>query len=328
MFWRRHKETKVQEIKRIDSPKIVRERPSKDVIDPRNTRKTGDLGMKNAINIVNEVSWTEKYNVINKEFARGSYGKIFLAEDKITKEQVIIKQIPTSTPIKMINQEVYAGKIIGTHSNIAGLLSYNETSDFHYLVFQYVKGGDMFSWFEKIGFAPRTESTSRNMIVQVLDCLNYLHSKNIAHRDLKLENILIDPQTEKLTVIDFGLCAINDAQLDKSQPQLRKEWCGSDNYVAPEVVRKIAYDSYKADIFSAGVVLFCLLFGVFPFNNLRVCGVRGKDGLPRLKVRFPSDVPVSDEAKDLVLKMLEDDPQDRFSLDQVLNHSWIKQQSK
>jgi len=112
--------------------------------------------------------------------------------------------------------------------------------------------------------------------------------------------------------LDFALL------LKKKKPC--RDWCGSDNYLAPEIVRRIPYNGYKADVFSIGVVLFALLFGVFPFEGLRVNGVHS---LRTLKVRFPSDVKVSISAKELLVKMLEDDPEKRYSIDDVMNHDWI-----
>lgn len=271
-----------------------------------------------------EPTWVEKYEVEKDEYAKGSYGKIMLAHDRVTKQKVVIKQIPCSTPIKMIKSEVDAGKIIGQHDNIAALLSYEEQTDYHYMAFQFIPGEDLFSYLEFVGFSPRSEQETRFIMAQILNAVSYLHTKKIAHRDIKLENILID-QYGKVTVIDFGLCAIQDSK-DTNKVQLRREWCGSDNYISPEIVRKIAYDPYKADVFSLGVVLFCLLFGVFPFENLRVCGIQLREAMRKLKVRFPNDVLVSEEAKDLVVKMLEDDPVLRPTIDQVINHVWMTSQ--
>lgn len=270
-----------------------------------------------------EPTWAERYEVEKDEYAKGSYGKIILANDRVTKQKVVIKQIPSSTPIKMIKSEVDAGRIIGTHSNIAALISYEEQTDYHYMAFQFIPGEDMFSYLEFVGFSPRSEQETRFIMAQILSALSYLHAKKIAHRDIKLENILID-QFGKVTVIDFGLCAIQDSK--DTKVQLRREWCGSDNYIAPEIVRKIAYDPYKADVFSIGVVLFCLLFGVFPFENLRVCGTNLREAMRKLKVRFPNDVLVTDEAKDLVIRMLEDDATKRPTIDEVINHVWMTSQ--
>jgi len=311
-------------ITRPESPKVVRERKSRD-FDPAALRSASPRSQRKPLEKQHSLSrlvyenqcWSVKYSVEDEDFAKGAYGKIMLAKDKATAEKVVIKKIPQTTPARMINNEVKAGKIIGTHPNIAGLLQYNEKPDFHYLVFQHISGQDLFTFLEKLNFSPRSENDGRSMILQILNGLAHIHNNNIAHRDIKLENILIDNKG-RVYVIDLGLCAFVE------DGKLCRDWCGSDNYLAPEIVRRIPYNGFKADVFSTGVVLFALLFGVFPFENLRVNGVQS---LRTLKVRFPSDVKVSSSAKDLLLKMLEDSPEKRYSVADVLRHEWISGES-
>jgi len=312
-------------ITRPESPKVVRERKSRDfdpaalrAASPRNQRKPLEKQHSLSRLVYENQCWSVKYVVEDEDFAKGAYGKIMLAKDKATAEKVVIKKIPQTTPARMINNEVKAGKIIGTHPNVAGLLQYSEKPDFHYLVFQHIAGQDLFTFLEKLNFSPRAESEGRSMITQILNGLSHIHANNIAHRDIKLENLLIDTKG-RVYVIDLGLCAFVE------DGKLCRDWCGSDNYLAPEIVRRIPYNGFKADVFSTGVVLFALLFGVFPFENLRVNGVQS---LRTLKVRFPSDVKVSSSAKDLLLKMLEDDAEKRYSIADVLRHEWISGDSK
>jgi len=310
-------------ITRPESPKVVRERKSRDFdpaalrsASPRNARKPlleKQHSLSRMVHDFNNQCYTMKYTVEDEDFAKGAYGKIMLAKDKVTAEKVVIKKIPQTTPARMITNEVKAGKMIGTHNNIAALLQYNEKPDFHFLVFQHVQGQDLFTYLEKLNFSPRSEIEARSIITQILVALQHIHANNIAHRDVKLENVLIDSRG-RVYVIDLGLCAFIE------EGKLCRDWCGSDNYLAPEIVRRNPYNGYKADVFSTGVVLFALLFGVFPFENLRVNGVQS---LRTLKVRFPSDVKVSPSAKELLLKMLEDDPEKRYSISDVLKHEWI-----
>jgi len=310
-------------ITRPESPKVVRERKSRDFdpaslrsASPRNARKTFER-TSSLVKLIHSTQqnscWSDKFSVEDEDFAKGAYGKIMLAKDKVTSEKVVIKKIPQSTPARMITNEVKAGKIIGTHPNIAALLQYNEKPDFHFIVFQHIPGQDLFTYLEKLNFSPRTEAEARSIVTQILAALEHIHSHNISHRDVKLENILIDNRG-RVYVIDLGLCAFIEDN------KLCRDWCGSDNYLAPEIVRRNPYNGFKADVFSTGVVLFALLFGVFPFENLRVNGVQN---LRNLKARFPSDVKVSTSAKELLLKMLEDDPEKRYSIADVLKHEWI-----
>jgi len=315
-------------ITRPESPKVVRERKSRDFdpatlrsASPRSARKPLTEKSNSLTRLVydlNNQCWTVKYAVEDEDYAKGAYGKIMLAKDKSTGDKVVVKKIPQSTPARMITNEVKAGKTLGMHPNIAGLLQYNEKTDYHYLVFQHIQGQDLFTYLEKLNFAPRTESEGRSIITQILLATQHVHVNNIAHRDIKLENVLIDNHG-RVYLIDLGLCAFIE------ENKLCRDWCGSDNYLAPEIVRRNPYNGYKADVFSIGVVLFALLFGVFPFENLRVNGVQN---LRTLKVRFPSDVKVSSSAKELLLKMLEDDPEKRYSISDVLKHEWIVQDNE
>jgi serine/threonine protein kinase len=310
---------------RPDSPKVTRERKSRDidpssVRSPRSSRREkADGNMHKMIYDLNTTCWSIKYEIENSEYAKGAYGKILLATDKVTQQKVVIKKIPQTTPIRMVNNEVRAGKFLGSHPNLAALLQYIDKPDFHFLVFQYINGQDLFGYLEKLNFAPRPDSEAKSIITQIFNAMQHIHSHSIAHRDIKLENILID-SNGNVVVIDLGLCAfIEDGKLCR-------DWCGSDNYLAPEIVRRNPYDGYQADVFSAGVVLFALLFGVFPFENLRVNGISSIDPnkcLKKLQVRFPVDVKVSNSAKDLLLKMLEDDPEKRITLKDALKHEWV-----
>jgi len=314
------------QITRIDSPRVLAETKSKDfdvssVRSPVASRRGErvEVNLQKSVFDLHTADWILKYDIINKDFAKGAYGKIWLARDKQTNEPVVIKQIPRNTPIRMINNEVKAGRAIGNHSNIAGFIQYVEKSDFHYIVFQYVQGQDLFSYLEHVEFTPRPDSEARSIITQISKALEHIHQQKIAHRDVKLENILVDQQGT-IYVIDLGLCAFIQ------EGTLCKDWCGSDNYLAPEIVRRIPYDGYKADVFSAGVVLFALLYGVFPFENLRVHGAQSIDSLrplKTLKVRFPTDVAVAKEAQDLISRMLEDDPHKRITIAEVLKHEWM-----
>jgi len=313
------------------SPKVVREQKSRDfdtqsIRSPRDARREKATDLKKSIfgdlhraMIQNPNSSMDRYRIDNDDFAKGAYGKVSLATDRITKQRVVIKKIMSTTPIRMVNNEVRAGKILGEHPNIAAFVEYsNERPEYHLLVFQFVPGQDLFTHLEKSGFSPKSEAEARIIITQILKALQHIHSHSIAHRDIKLENILIDPKSSKTTVIDLGLCGFIENE------KLCREWCGSDNYLAPEIVRRTPYDGFLADVFSTGVVLFALLFGVFPFENLRVAESSFTKGpIKKLHLKFPAEVLVTDSAKELLTRMLEDDPSKRISVKDILQHKWI-----
>jgi len=267
-----------------------------------------------------ERAFNLRYDIKDANFAKGAYGKVEIGFDKVTQQKVAVKRIPKSTPIKMIQGEVKAGQLIGEHPNIATFHKYFDFGDHHALVFQFIEGSDLFSYLEGTGFTPNPEDDVRRILTDIVKAVQHCHTKTIAHRDIKLENILVN--NGKAFLIDFGLCGIIE------DGKLSRDWCGSDNYLCPQIVRRIPYDGMQADVFSMGVVAFALLFGVFPFENLFVNSKYSQDPrrpLPRLHVRFPTDVKVSRDAKDLLLGMLEDDADVRITCDEILRHPWITQ---
>jgi len=187
-------------------------------------------------------------------------------------------------------------------------------------VFERVFGYDLFNTIERRKFVPFSDIEGRKIFKQILKAIRYCHSKEVVHRDIKLENILMD-NNGKVTVIDFGLCDI----VKRGVHSLR--FCGSIDYVAPEVLSKNSYDGYLADVFSLGVVLYTLLFAEFPFiANERVNAMKQKKEQP--KISFSESKmkrwKINPLAKDLITKMLRTQPEQRLTLEEVKLHPWIR----
>jgi len=184
-------------------------------------------------------------------------------------------------------------------------------------------------------FAPLFEDEAKRMFKQIMDGLDHSHKHGVAHRDIKLENILIDSH-QNIKLIDFGLSVYVDSPALKSDKMdlcdyvcahheddqiLSTDFVGSDNFVAPEILKHQPYCPFKSDVWSAGVVLFCLLYGKFPWNHdarvdvLKRTGVHPKLTLPHSHV--------SDSAKNLLVNMLQLDPKQRISLKDVMNSEWL-----
>jgi len=311
-------------ISRVDSPKITHERKSRNFDPPQprgnNGRRIGTL-IDPKQQSSDEEAFLGRYLIEDVDFAKGAYGRVSLATDRSTQQRVVIKRIPKSTPYRMIENEARCGALIGSsHSNIAAFHQYQALQDQYCMVFQYVDGCDLFTFLEDSHFTPQPEHHTRILFSAVLSAVQFCHSKSIAHRDIKLENILVDRSGTPF-LIDFGLSTIVDSSSKKC-----RDWLGSDNYLAPEIVRRTPYDSFQSDVWSLGVTLFALLFGVFPFENMRVNSPYSnnpKNPLPRLRARFPTDVNVSREAKEIILGMLEDDPDRRMTIDDIIQHEWI-----
>lgn len=186
----------------------------------------------------------------------------------------------------------------------------------HSHVIRLCNGGEL---FERIASEQYfSERDAANVIKQVLSAINYCHSRNIVHRDLKPENILLDKDgdTPKVTIIDFGTSGVFEDNKKMSQK------FGTPYYIAPEVLKK-SYDQ-KCDLWSCGVILYILLVGYPPFNGQSDEQIIQAVLSGRYTLMEPEWEEVSDEAKDLVIKLLEYNPAKRITALEALNHSWIK----
>lgn len=211
------------------------------------------------------------------------------------------------------------------HPNIIYLKEYYEEGNKAYLIMEYLRGGELLDAVLDIGHY--SEREARTIFRQIVSGVGYLHKRGIAHRDLKLENLLLAEKGDitRVKIADFGL-AKGGGQSALSTI------CGTPQYVAPEVIAKGArsgFHSYdlSCDIWSCGVILFVLLGGYPPFYD---------ESEPRLfdKIRrgyFTFDDPVwkeiSDGAKNLIKRMLTVDPKKRPTSTEVLNDPWVKEES-
>lgn len=150
------------------------------------------------------------------------------------------------------------------------------------------------------------EKECKKLIIPILDALQYLHSQNIVHRDIKLENIIMDKKNNA-KLIDFGFSVIisNDQKL--------KVFCGTPSYMAPEIVAKQEYNGFSVDIWSIGVLLYTMLSGFHPFQ-----GSTEKELYKKIfQGNYSMPTYFSYEAKNLISKILTNDPKKRISIKEV-----------
>lgn len=153
----------------------------------------------------------------------------------------------------------------------------------------------------------------------MIEVLSYMDSKNVAHRDLKLENILVDDQID-IKVADFGFATYKKINKLTS-------YKGTKTYMAPEIREGKVYDGRQIDMFSTGVILFIIVKGIFPFEQ-----AKRSDKIYQLKINQKLDSywnkvrgkDLSDEFKDLILKMVSYDAGKRPTISELKEHPWIK----
>lgn len=194
------------------------------------------------------------------------------------------------------------------------------------IVMEYVGGGNLQEWVERHGRLP--EWQARCFFQQMILALHYIHKNlGIAHRDIKLGNILLNDryQVPILKLCDFGYSKNHTAG---SVPKTR---VGTAAYISPEVARssgQVAYDTERADVWSSAVTLYCTLAGCYPFAD-----ARHEVHLKRIKELTPVDVEValarlpgvSAECTALMRRMLTIDPIARISLDGIMGDPWFRQ---
>ncbi|CAL1269620.1 unnamed protein product, partial [Larinioides sclopetarius] len=167
------------------------------------------------------------------------------------------------------------------------------------------------------------EKEARQFFEQMVNAMKYLHSLNIAHRDLKCENIMID-ENQKIKIIDFGFCRSTVVDSNKRR-RLSETFCGSTAYAAPEVLQGLPYNPMMYDVWSLGCVLYIMTTGMMPFDDSHI----RKMVQLQLKrhIKFPASFVMSHSLKDLIKHMLEPDVTKRLTMDRVSRSAWLKEQS-
>eukprot|EP00298_Acanthocystis_sp_HF-20_P015204 c21059_g2_i1.p1 GENE.c21059_g2_i1~~c21059_g2_i1.p1 ORF type:complete len:264 (+),score=105.51 c21059_g2_i1:209-1000(+) len=150
-------------------------------------------------------------------------------------------------------------------------------------------------------------SQAQYLFTNLIEGVSFIHSKGIAHRDIKVENCLIS-KSGNLVIIDFGLATTS---------RWTKQKCGTRRYAAPEVIRGDYYDPFKSDIWSCGVLLYVLLCGKYPFR----CSNQEQFKTQHNNIIFPQSISI--EAKDLLIKMLDVNPSTRITIPEIFNHPFM-----
>lgn len=188
-----------------------------------------------------------------------------------------------------------------------------------FIFMRYADNGDLLDFVTNNGVVP--EQQSRLWFRQMASGLHYLHSKNIAHRDLKCENILLSRKFN-VKLADFGFARF--CVDHEGKRVLSHTYCGSAAYAAPEIVAGIPYNPKLADVWSLGIILFIMLNARMPFDDANLRKLL-KDQMSRNWI-FRSRVrdTVSMLAKNIVRQILEPDITLRLTLERVLSHEWMR----
>ncbi|KAI9101318.1 kinase-like domain-containing protein [Phlyctochytrium arcticum] len=274
--------------------------------------------------------------IVLKSLGSGAFSHVKLAVHSRDGRRVAIKMLEkpgisssassSAGPTSALKTATTEADLIASleHPNIIRLVEILDTPTHTCLVLEYASGGEL---YDLIADHPNllTEDRVRPLFRDLCIAVKYLHDNHIAHRDLKVENVLLD-SSNSVKLTDFGLAQ----KFDPNIPLTAR--CGSEEYAAPELIQALPYDGRKTDLWALGIILFALLTGELPFSPRpgerprslfhRIC--RGDFHFPDEGKAGSTTAPhVSDSAKDLVRRILKPNPARRATMEEVLAHPWL-----
>ncbi|GLC36523.1 Serine/threonine-protein kinase sapk10 [Pleodorina starrii] len=252
-----------------------------------------------------------------RDLGSGNFGVAKLMRNRVSDELVAIKFIERGERVdRNVEREICNHRMLN-HPNIVGFKEVFLTPSHLGIVMEYAAGGEL---FERIVRAVRfSEDEARYFFQQLISGVDYCHASGVCHRDLKLENTLLDGNTApRLKICDFGY---SKSAFD-SQP---KSTVGTPAYIAPEVLQRKEYNGQPADVWSCGVTLFVMLVGAYPFEdptdprNFRKTIQR----IMNVQFSFPPNLQISAECQDLISRIFVANPAQRITIGGIRRHPWF-----
>ncbi|XP_022947767.1 serine/threonine-protein kinase SRK2I-like isoform X1 [Cucurbita moschata] len=260
---------------------------------------------------------SDRYDFV-RNIGSGNFGVARLMRDKHTKELVAVKYIERGDKIdENVQREIINHRSL-RHPNIVRFREVILTTTHLAIVMEYASGGEL---FERISNAGRfSEDEARFFFQQLISGVSFCHAMQVCHRDLKLENTLLDGSpAPRLKICDFGY---SKSSVLHSQP---KSTVGTPAYIAPEVLLRQEYDGKTADVWSCGVTLYVMLVGAYPFEDPDEPKDFRKTIQRILSVQYaiPDCVQISPECRHLISRIFVADPATRITIPEIKNHSWF-----
>ena len=256
-----------------------------------------------------------KFYKYGRLLGKGAFGKVNLSLHVLTGRLVAIKSINKSKIISerqksKIKIETSIMKTLSSSDYIVKMFETYETEKHICIVMEYICAGDLLSYIRKR--SKLTEPIAKYIFKQIILGIQHIHNNRIVHRDIKLDNILIDLDN-KIKICDFGV----SKRVNNNEKMF--EQCGTPTYIAPEILKGKGYEGYKVDIWSAGVVLYAMLSGTVPFKGNNIHELHQLI----LKGDYIPLNDISQDAAHLIKSILEIEPKKRISIHQILSHPWL-----
>ena len=275
-------------------------------------------------------SYIKEYYIKNKKYpstkmkfykygrllGKGAFGKVNLSLHVLTGRLVAIKSINKNKIIterqkSKIQIETSIMKTLSSSEHIVKIYETYETKNHICIVMEYISAGDLLSYIRKR--SKLTEPIAKYIFKQIILGIQFIHKNKIVHRDIKLDNILID-LNNKIKICDFGV-----SKKIINNNDLMYEQCGTPTYIAPEILRNKGYEGFGVDVWSSGVVLYAMLSGTVPFKGNDIKELN--NGI--MKGIYNSINDISNQANHLLKCILEVDPKKRISINDILSHPWL-----
>ncbi|XP_033741281.1 sperm motility kinase Y-like isoform X2 [Pecten maximus] len=254
--------------------------------------------------------------ILGRTIGEGSFAKVRQGFHVLAREKVAVKVVSKKAILlrDYVRKNVHREAVVLQklqHPNIVRLFEVMETENTYYIVLDYADGGDFMKYLSGKKFL--TEFESRRFLRQLTSAVDHMHRSNIVHRDLKLENFLLDKDLN-IKIIDFGLSNMFIGETSLSTQ------CGSPAYAAPEIFSNQKYGS-SVDIWSLGVCMHAMLIGTLPFVPQPANNLAQLHALILKGCSIPEELSV--ECKDLLKRMLQPDYRRRIRIEEVLHHAWM-----
>ncbi|XP_044019296.1 uncharacterized protein LOC122859676 [Aphidius gifuensis] len=254
----------------------------------------------------------QRFDII-KKLGQGTYGKVQLGINKETGQEVAIKtikkcKIETEADLIRIRREIQIMSSV-QHPNIIHIYEVFENREKMVLVMEYAAGGELYDYLSERKVL--SEEEARRIFRQITIAVFYCHKHKICHRDLKLENILLD-LTGNAKIADFGLSNVFDER------RLLNTFCGSPLYASPEIVKGTPYHGPEVDCWSLGVLLYTLVYGAMPFD-----GSNFKRLTRQISASDYFEPKIPSSASPLIKDMLQKCPTQRADIEKICSHWWV-----
>ena len=263
-----------------------------------------------------ECSKDDFFSEGDKPIGKGGFGQVWKVRHKATDKIYVIKvmnkqNIIDQKMVEQINREVDIMYKLN-HPHIVKLYNHFEDDDNLYLIMQFASKGQLYSLLKKQ--SRFDQRTTAQYMREIISGVKYLHSflPPIIHRDIKPENILLD-ESGRVKLADFGWSNYDDKN------KVRTTYCGTPEYLAPEMIKKEGHDT-TVDIWDLGVLMFELLSGHPPFSGSNQNELFMN--IKKHKILWPDDFPPL--AKNLISRILKQNPKERISLDEIIQHAWFE----